>query len=269
MSGEFFLSPYDIIPFTGFRTPCDPYAPPASARLFEDERETYLSLMHWFESEKFRGITERYRRYLLMVPDPALVQMEASGFSSTHRRADWDSVRARVVLCGLFFLFQSNPDLFLAFRQAAAIRSDDELVSKALASLKAAFTDGQAAKRIHAMVAGPGDYTAPIDVHHRLDGVFEKARPFSVLVTGETGVGHAAEAWALRHYIPVEYVPIADEDTSITAYCHRVLPLATHIILMTRPEVVANELRVMRAIATELNIPTKLLSLAAPMEAAQ
>lgn len=55
--------------------------------------ETYLSLMHFIEAEKFRGLDEGYRRYILSIEDRDDFILETAGI--TQGVADRTGMRSK------------------------------------------------------------------------------------------------------------------------------------------------------------------------------
>lgn len=259
MSSAFVYDPAVAIPFLGFRQPGDE----SCQAPFDDGPEYYPSFLHWYESEKFRGISERYRRYLMLLEDASIVSMEASGFSDSHKRADWETHRERVITCGLLFQFTQNVDLLNTLLDSETVICRYPLFEQGLANIKALLS-GQR-RGVHVAVHGDAACQDASIVMSRLDAMFSKTRPDTLLLTDEDGVPVLAEAWALKHHVAIERLPLCEHDEDpVTARHQRLVAGATHVILLAQNPHEPPFIQAIKALAESEGRQTKLLSLSQP-----
>ena len=91
------LDPFELMPFTG-------YIERSTGR-----QETYLSLAHFIHSERFAGVDEHYRRYLLQLDDTELFRLEVDGVGITcGDKPDWDAMKVRLLYAGIYMQALSN-----------------------------------------------------------------------------------------------------------------------------------------------------------------
>lgn len=73
------------------------------------QRHYYLSLMHWFEAERFRQNEPALSEECLNCHTLRMLQKLASRHQSKGRD-DWAMVRMRVMLCGMTYAMWADPD---------------------------------------------------------------------------------------------------------------------------------------------------------------
>lgn len=95
------FDPFEPMPFVG-------YIDPATGR-----QDRYLSLAHFIYSERFAGVDEHYRRYLLQLEDTELFRLEVDGVGFTGTdKPGWEVMRPRLIYSGIFMQALSNRERF-------------------------------------------------------------------------------------------------------------------------------------------------------------
>lgn len=109
MSEKNLYDPFEQMPFVG-------YIDESTGR-----QETYLSLAHFYHTERLRGADEHYRRYLMRLEDPELFQLEVEGLgvSGSQSREGWDALHLKVLYAGIYMQAVSNRNAFTELVQNA------------------------------------------------------------------------------------------------------------------------------------------------------
>jgi hypothetical protein len=109
MSEQNLYDPFEQMPFVG-------YIDESTGR-----QETYLSLAHFYHTERLRGTDEHYRRYLMRLEDPELFQLEVEGLgvSGSQSRVGWDDLHLKVIYAGIYMQAVSNRNAFTELVQNA------------------------------------------------------------------------------------------------------------------------------------------------------
>lgn len=95
------FDPFEMMGFTG-------YIDPATGR-----QEQYLTLAHFVYSERFAGVDEHYRRYLLQMDDPEIFRLEVDGVGMVgQENEDWIAAGQHLLYAGIFMQALSNRERF-------------------------------------------------------------------------------------------------------------------------------------------------------------
>ncbi|WP_162893432.1 hypothetical protein [Pseudomonas savastanoi] len=95
------FDPYEVMPFHGYI-----------------EQETgrqarYPSLAHFIHSERFRGVDEHYRTYLLRLEDAELFRLEVDGIGQVGGDSqDWSRRKGRLLYAGIFMQAVAHRDRY-------------------------------------------------------------------------------------------------------------------------------------------------------------
>lgn len=200
------FNPADVAPFFGYRR-------------FDDDGASFeliASLVHHFESEKFRGVDETIRLEILNCATPKLAQKVSKRHMDKWRK-DWKSVRGRVFRAGLAMQAIQNRKVRIAARQAFE-RSMELCGVKRIGGLPSVFIVSELQKFFQKPSnASCGKLGAlairgwvPGDLCARLDAVFLQDKPISATVYAGADSDPIVEQWCIQNAIPVR-VAFADE----------------------------------------------------------
>lgn len=215
------LNHYDAIPFFGFRS--------SVSKMMGSfvERDRYFSLMHFIETEKFRGVDEQYRRYLVSLTDTQELVMETAGVSGGMRRPDWESIRDRLIRCALWFQLTQNKDLLLPrYLNPAGIYCDEPLIQNQIDFIRAHISSGKPLKRVLICCL---ETATPSAVHSIVAKLFEENLPDElVLLEGQSSCNFSQEL-ALSNYIPTRLHDAKKDDLAelVEGYLSHVIVLGT------------------------------------------
>jgi len=186
----FELDPYAELPFAGYL--CDITKHP----------ETYWSLMHFLEAEKYRGVDDQYRRYLLSIRDTDDFRLETVAIPvSEEAQVIWRQVREKAIHTGLLMQFAQNKDHLAGVLlsenfecRADAIRVARDRIIERISSdspwLRVMFIGAQGERFNSQSLASVFDH------------IFSQRLPDEILAVIEPGVGYAAAKYAQEHLIP-------------------------------------------------------------------
>src|SRR5665647_716391 len=195
------FDPEAEIPFHGYR------------RFFLDESPPIFdlvpSLIHFYESERFRGTDEDLR---LAVLECSTVR-EARKVAKKHHfawRKDWRAVRGRVFRSGLAMqVLQSKKAMALA---RAGFGSSMDLAScKRVGGLPGPFVSEEL-QAFFQGVSGPGitrlgvialNGCVPEDIEQRLNSLFQSIKPVSAAIYSGKDADHRIEVWCALSAIPI------------------------------------------------------------------
>lgn len=212
----FEYNPISEIPFEGFCSSPD------------SQPDQYQSLMHWILSEKYRGVDESLRRYLLTISDLEILQMEANGINSQYLRPDWHRVQSKVIECGLWFQMLSNPGLMEELVSAEELACPDEDVTQEIISFYNCLTSDESYMRV--AILGPEDFDDRDFVHESFSHIFASVTPKIIYTFGGAGASWIAESWGQDQYIPVRRVTgSTDNELALS-----IAQFATHAIDYSR-----------------------------------
>lgn len=213
--------PYEFLPFIGYASPEHPLG------------ERYFSLMHFIESEKFRGVDEDYRSYLRTLDDPVDFRLETVGVAQCRHRADWDGVKASMIQAGLWMqLVQRQEELrerVLIPDCSTGIHLIDDAARAIYKRLVEANKPEEALRRV--VLTGDADLD-PGKLKPMLDGIFQSRLPDEIYLLQEQGVARLAGEYAISRYIPVRVFAETDAQEAAVA----VMVKGTHVFSFGREQ---------------------------------
>lgn len=167
MSKVITFDPFERMPFQG-------YIEQDTGR-----QAQYLSLAHFIHSERFRGVDDHYRGYLLRLDDMELFQLEVEGIGQTSSDCeDWVRNKQRLIYAGIFMQAVANRERYVellspgvALSVAACSYSDD------LAEAMGAFIHDVSATQDKLKVAFVGACTDMDFTRACLNVIFAKRLP--------------------------------------------------------------------------------------------
>lgn len=207
--------PYQHLPFLAYGSNAQPHG------------ERFLSLMHFVESEKFRGVDESYRQYLLTLDDPIDFRLETAGVAQCRRRTDWDDVKGALIRAGIWMQLVQHQEALRTQLLRPDSSSGVELIDDAARFIygrlvKANQSGGDPLRR----VVITGDTTlSSIALFDRFDQIFASRLPDEILVSDESGVAERAREYAIQQYLPVRI--FSDPESSPLA--EQVMEKASHV----------------------------------------
>lgn len=209
--------PYATLPFHGYRSP-------GSLK-----PETYPSLMHFIESEKYRGVDDSYRRYLLTLTDQDDFLFETAGLAQGGRRPDWEVIKAPMIRAGMWMqLVQHQEALANSLLQPGCMTSI-QLVTHAAEQTynrlhKASHEEGEQLRR----VVLTGDCSVRDEsIYGLFDQVFANRLPDEIYLAAEDGVSRLAEQYCIQRYIPARLFSFSDIEVEQAAA--NALAKGTHV----------------------------------------
>lgn len=207
--------PYQHLPFLGYSSKAMP------------EGERFLSLMHFVESEKFRGVDESYRRYLLTLDDPIDFRLETAGVAQCRRRTDWDDVKGALIRAGMWMQLVQNQDELRAQLLRPDCSTGIDLIDQAARFIygrliKANQEGGEPLRR----VVLTGDPTlSTLALFDRFDQIFASRLPDELVVADEPGVADRAREYAIQQYLPIRIFSGAESS----ALAQQAMEKASHV----------------------------------------
>ncbi len=213
--------PYATLPFHGYRTAGSP------------QPETYLSLMHFIESEKYRGVDDTYRRYLLTLTDRDDFLFETAGVAQGGRRTDWEAIKFPMIRAGMWMqLVQHQEELASSLLQPGC-RTSIQLVTQVAEQTynrlhKASHEEGEQLRR----VVLTGDRSACDEsIFGLFDQIFANRLPDEIFLAGEEGVSRLAERYCIERYIPARLFSFS--GTQVEQVAANALAKGTHVFSIT------------------------------------
>jgi predicted NAD-dependent protein-ADP-ribosyltransferase YbiA (DUF1768 family) len=209
--------PYTTLPFVGYRRPGS------------HQPETYFSLMHFVESEKFRGVDESYRQYLLTLDDPEDFLLETAGVTQGMRRDDWDVIKVGMIRAGMWMQLVQHQQALTDSLLQPGCKSSIDLVTHVAEQIysrliKANHEEGEQLRR----VVLTGDCTiSDGSVLGLFDQIFANRLPDEIYIAAEDGVALLAEQYCIRRYIPIRVFDLTGR--SIEEATEEVLSKGTHV----------------------------------------
>ncbi|HFH4381204.1 TPA: hypothetical protein ACGJWY_001548 [Pseudomonas aeruginosa] len=191
--------------------------------------ETYLSLMHFIEAEKFRGLDEGYRRYLLSIEDRDDFILETAGITQGVRRPDWDEIKAPMVRAGLWMQLVQHKDAMVPLITHPGCECPVGLVNEAIQEIYERLHSGDPLRKV--LLAGDDSPNAlrSSSFDEVLDHIFNVRQPDEVIVSADGGVSMRSAAYAARRYIPLRFLPRVQ---SAGEFAKNAISQATHVFLL-------------------------------------
>lgn len=238
MATPFKFDTQEILPFHGYRTLSD------KGRGFERcPAEIYPSLEHFYQSEKFRGVDEGYRRLIISLP----TAREARKAGNRHEgREAWNDVRERVMACGMWFKMReyklwrrqllmlansgglngvySFKDNFWNEREEDSLSRYDRLLLSVLGRMRG--------KSMRVLVTGSREFSNAFLFSTKLDSLLSRTTPDEVVIACARGADAMAEQWAMSRHLPVKHFPQIGRAgrPEMTERNKQMLASSTHVI---------------------------------------
>ncbi|HHH9441219.1 TPA: hypothetical protein ACP32N_003156 [Pseudomonas aeruginosa] len=208
------LDPYETRPFKGYLNEAG------------DQVETYLSLMHFIEAEKFRGIDEGYRRYLLSIEDRDDFLLETAGITQGVRRSDWERIKAPMVRAGLWMQLVQNQDSMVPLIMHPGCTCELALVDMAIKVIALRLQSEDPLRKVLLVGATGNDACGDDALKDVLDHIFEVRLPDEIIVSEERGIASRAAEYAVSRYIPLRIIPLA---ANAAEFAKSACAVATHV----------------------------------------
>lgn len=184
------LDPYAALPFSGYL--CE----------VTNKPETYWSLMHFLEAEKYRGIDDQYRRYLLSIRDTEDFRLETAGVPvAAPALAQWGEVRERAIHAGLFMQFAQHKDTLAQVLLSDNFECRAEAISAARDRIVERVTSTEPWRRV-LFIGAQGDEFNCESLGLVFSHIFSKRQPDEISALVEPGVGFVVAKYAQRNLIP-------------------------------------------------------------------
>ncbi|MBM5458919.1 hypothetical protein H8F21_15235 [Pseudomonas sp. P66] len=214
--------PYAILPFAAYRSPDCP------------EGDLCYSLMHFIESEKFRGVDDCYRRFLLQQEAPEDFLLETGAIDQDNVRADWVEQRFGLIRAGMWMQLVQNQDALrnslLQPGCSTGVPLIDKVAADIFSRLVAANESDNALRRV--VLAGDLGISSA-NVFRTFDHLFQSRLPDEIYISDEVGLADLVNQYALTRYIPVRVFPCGGDAD---ACAHQMLEKGTHVFTISRGE---------------------------------
>lgn len=196
--------PYEEIPFLAFGDVSgDPHP----------SLEHCRSLMHFIEAEKFLGVDERYRRFLLQLSDREDLLLETAGVSQAMRRSDWNAVRDRLIRAGVWMQLVQNQEVLLGRLMAGELTCDLQPINTALQSIQSRIAARPTDPLRQVLIAGPTAHTDKDRIYRLLNSMFSNREPDELLLIAEPGACEHVASYARDRYIPMRVFSRNGDDS--------------------------------------------------------
>ena len=218
-----FYDPYRVIPFRGYKSASQPLG------------DHCVSLMHFIESEKYRGIDDSYRQYLLTLTDHEDFTLETIGVGQAVKRHDWEEVKGAMFRAGFWMqLFQRVDEMrpyLLQPNCQTGIPLLDGAAWDVYQRLTESTTPGNELRRV--VIAGDVEAN-PTGLLEQLNQLFSVRLPDEVVVTTESGVADLVHDYCLSKYLPVRCISVGDSRLDLAV--DQALNKATHVFVFSQNE---------------------------------
>lgn len=214
--------PYAILAFNAYRSPDYPVG------------ERCYSLMHFVESEKFRGVDECYRRFLLDQEDAEDFLLETGAIDQGNVREDWAQVRFALIRAGMWMQLIQNQDALRDSLLKPDCTTGVPLIDKVAASIYARLVEaGQPGNELRRVVLAGDVHLIGESVFHTLDHLFQNRLPDEIYVSDESGLAELVQRYALARYIPIRVFVLGDD---VDACAAAILEKGTHVFTVSVEE---------------------------------
>jgi predicted NAD-dependent protein-ADP-ribosyltransferase YbiA (DUF1768 family) len=238
------LSSDNVLPFHGYRSPRVD-----GSGFDRGLPDLYSTIEHFFQSEKFRGVDEGFRRMLLDLPTAREVRKAATR-RDVDIRQDWERIQNRVMETAIWLKCREHVEVkaaLLALQDFGGLyRFKDhywgsgrdgvsvEFYGRVLSSVQSRLKHGG----MRVLITGSREFSNQFLFSSKLDAFFKKALPDEVLIGCAKGADAMAEAWALAKYIPVSHYPMKGRRSKTTRATRNSLMIdaATHLVAFAQGE---------------------------------
>ncbi len=258
----------DLLPFHGYRQPL--------LGSFGFERGTpefYSTIEHFFQSEKFRGVDESLRQYVIGLPSAAEARKAGLRYEKLKPRAGWFAIQNQVMRAGIWMKLREHAHyaraLLTADSFSRAYRFNDSywgnlrqgVSAGAYASLLAGLQQQLRSGPMRVAIVGSRSFTNAELHKKKLDAFFARALPMEILLGCNKGCDDLTERWAIANYVPVVHFPLvggrsaSERDRRNTA----MLSEATHLVAFWQDK--TSEVAEIVALAKSRNLPSRIVHL--------
>ncbi|HCF2446919.1 TPA: hypothetical protein NIA45_004584 [Pseudomonas aeruginosa] len=213
--------PYEEIPFLAFG---------AVSGEPHHSLEHCRSLMHFIEAEKFLGVDDRYRRFLLQLSDREDLLLETAGVSQAMRRADWSAVRDRLIRAGVWMQLVQNQDALLGRLMSGELSCDLQPINTALQAIRTRIAARPTDPLRQVLIAGPLATTEQDRIYRLLNSMFSNREPDELLLIAEPGACEHVATYARERYIPMRVFP---RDPAGQLDIEGMVAVASHTYVLT------------------------------------
>jgi hypothetical protein len=219
---EITFDPYEFIPFS-------PYG-----NFIGDSVELNhcYSLMHYIESEKFRGVDEQYRRFILRIADKDDFRIETAAVSQACRREDWQEIRGQMISAGVWMQLIQNQDTLLRPLLDGELVSGIMPIDLALSQVRDRILSREQDPLRRVLVGGCVQFEQKAEIYSMLDSIFRQRRPDELIVSTENGVSRSVAQYAYDKYIPLALVSVEDVEQSVAT----AMRTASHVFVASKGE---------------------------------
>jgi hypothetical protein len=199
------LDPFELMPFTG-------YIDPMTGR-----QESYLSLAHFVHSERFAGVDEHYRKYLMKLGDPELFRLEVDGVGVTcPDNPDWVAQKTRLLYSGIYMQALANRERYAELLSKADILSiADCSFSQDAAEAMGEFVRDVQTPTDKIKVAFTGAVHDVEYVESCLGIVFARKRPQCLLSIEDDACSIGVSAYARQDAVPFDLLDAAMPEDAV------------------------------------------------------
>jgi hypothetical protein len=160
--------------------------------------------MHFIESEKYRGVDDSYRRYLVTLTDQDDFLFETAGVAQGGRRADWEAIKVPMIRAGMWMQLVQNQEAMANSLLQPGCMTSIQLVTQVAEQTynrlhKASHEEGEQLRR----VVLTGDCSVCDEsIYGLFDQIFANRLPDEIYLAAEEGVSRLAEQYCIQRYIP-------------------------------------------------------------------
>lgn len=230
MLSKSLIHPNEATLFQGYRNPAK-----------EGAQDIYLSIGHWFESEKFRGVDEVLREAVIQCPTPA----EARKLAARHKdryRVDWRLARARILKAGLMMAAEQNSDVrarMECFARSTSLEISIEfeegrkICDLALNWYAGVMWDASDAyiNRPTRVLFAAGRKVSYADKSTHVDKFVSPAIVTQVIIPLAKDAAPIGEQYAVKYLLPVNY-RYAPRGKLTATFCNELASIANQILVM-------------------------------------
>lgn len=195
--------PYEVLPFNAYRAPASPLG------------ERCYSLMHFVESEKFRGVDESYRRFLLEQEDPDDFLLETGAIDQGNVREDWAEVRLSLIRAGMWMQLVQHQESLRESLLQPKCSTGIPLIDSAAASIYQRLVEAnEPGHELRRVVLAGDHHLSSQAVFLTFDHLFQNRLPDEIFVSDEGGLAQLAQSYAQARYIPIRIFALNDDEQS-------------------------------------------------------
>lgn len=187
------LDPYALAPFSAYPDMAEASFVP----------EVYPTLMHFIESEKYRGVDDSYRRFINRIESIEDFKLETMCAPPELRRQDWEQVRSSLIRAAVWMQLTTHKSSALGEQY---LRTDDltgvDLIDDEIRSVRTALFREEPMRRV--LFCGAPEVSDEQAVNRVIDDIFTNRQPDEIIVFAEPGVARIAANYAAARYIPIQ-----------------------------------------------------------------